>query len=46
MMAAMITPRIKPSTFWRRQATADLFVQDQRQAKLGASSPTWQRWTN
>ena len=35
MMAAMITPRIKPSTFWRRQATADLFVQDQRQAKLG-----------
>jgi IS5 family transposase len=34
-MAAMITPRIKPSAFWRRQPTTDLFVQDQRQAKLG-----------
>lgn len=31
----MITPRIKPSAFRRRQPTADLFVQDQRQAKLG-----------
>lgn len=34
-MRSMITPRIKPSAFWRRQPTADLFVQDQRQAKLG-----------
>jgi transposase, IS5 family len=34
-MAAMITPRIKPSAFWRRQASVDLFVQDQRQSKLG-----------
>jgi transposase, IS5 family len=34
-MTAMITPRIKPSAFWRRQPTADLFLQDQRQAKLG-----------
>jgi IS5 family transposase len=34
-MAVMITPRIKPSAFWRRQPSADLFVQDQRQAKLG-----------
>lgn len=31
----MITPRIKPSSFWRHQPDADLFVQDQRQAKLG-----------
>ena len=35
MMAVMITPRIKPSAFWRRQPSTDLFVQDQRQAKLG-----------
>jgi transposase, IS5 family len=35
-MRRMITPRIKPSAFWRRQPTADLFVQDQRQAKLGS----------
>lgn len=35
-MATMITPRIKPSAFWRRQPTADLFVQDQRQGKLGS----------
>lgn len=34
-MEVMITPRIKPSAFWRRQPTADLFVQEQRQAKLG-----------
>ena len=34
-MTAMITPRIKSSAFWRRQPTVDLFVQDQRQAKLG-----------
>ena len=32
----MITPRIKPSAFWRLQPTADLFIQDQRQAKLGS----------
>ena len=35
MMSPMITPRIKPSSFWRSQPGADLFVQDQRQAKLG-----------
>lgn len=35
MMERMITPRIKPSAFWRRQPGGDLFVQDQRQAKLG-----------
>jgi IS5 family transposase len=35
-MAAMITPRIKPSTFWSRQPVADLFVQEHRQAKLGS----------
>ncbi len=35
MMSPMITPRIKPSSFWRHQPGADLFVQDQRQAKLG-----------
>lgn len=35
-MAAMITPRIKPSAFWRRQPSTDLFIQDQRQAKLGS----------
>jgi IS5 family transposase len=35
-MPAMITPHIKPSAFWRRQASSDLFVQDQRQAKLGS----------
>lgn len=34
-MSAMITPRIKPSAFWRRQPTADLFVQEQRQDKMG-----------
>jgi len=34
-MLAMITPRIKPSAFWRRQASSDLFVQEQRQDKLG-----------
>lgn len=34
-MTAMITPRIKPSTFWRHEAGADLFMQDHRQAKLG-----------
>ena len=34
-MGPLITPRIKPSAFWRRQAGADLFVQYQRQAKLG-----------
>lgn len=32
----MISPCIKPSAFWRRQPSADLFVQDQRQAKLGS----------
>lgn len=32
----MITPRIKPSAFWRRQPSVDLFVQDQRQTKLGS----------
>ncbi len=35
MMAPMTTPRIKPSSFWRSQPGADLFVQEQRQAKLG-----------
>ncbi len=35
-MAAMITLRIKPSTFWSRQPVADLFVQEHRQAKLGS----------
>lgn len=35
-MAAMITPRIKPSKFWHHQPAADLFVQEQRQAKLGS----------
>ncbi|MFN3915886.1 MAG: IS5 family transposase [Aquabacterium sp.] len=34
-MGGMITPRIKPSAFWRRQPSADLFVQEQRQAELG-----------
>ena len=34
-MPAMISPRIKPSAFWRRQPSTDLFVQDNRQAKLG-----------
>ncbi|WAC71383.1 IS5 family transposase [Roseateles sp. SL47] len=33
---AMITPRIKPSAFWRRQASSDLFVQDRRQEKMGS----------
>ena len=32
----MITPRIKPSAFWRRQASSDLFVQDRRQEKMGS----------
>lgn len=32
----MITPRIKPSSFWRHQPTTDLFVQEHRQAKLGS----------
>ena len=27
MMSPMITPRIKPSSFWRHQPGADLFVQ-------------------
>lgn len=31
----MITPRIKPSAFFRREAKTDLFVQDHREAKLG-----------
>lgn len=35
MMSPMSTSRIKPSSFWRSQPGADLFVQDQRQAKLG-----------
>jgi hypothetical protein len=35
MMAPMSTSRIKPSSLWRHQPGADLFVQDQRQAKLG-----------
>ncbi len=34
-MAAMITPRIRPTSFWRRQPRGDLFVQEQRHAKLG-----------
>lgn len=34
-MWAMNTPRIKPSTFWRRQPSTDLFVQEQRQDKMG-----------
>ena len=32
----MITPRIKPSKFWQNQAAADLFIQEQRQTKLGS----------
>jgi IS5 family transposase len=32
----MIPPRIKPSAFWWRQPSVDLFVQDQRQSKLGS----------
>jgi IS5 family transposase len=32
----MITPRIKPSAFFRRQPSVDLFVEEHRQAKLGA----------
>jgi len=31
----MITPRIKPSAFFRREAKTDLFVQDHRETKLG-----------
>lgn len=31
----MITPRIKPSAFWRRRPSTDLFVEGRRQAKLG-----------
>jgi IS5 family transposase len=31
----MIKPRIKPSSFWQNKPTTDLFVQEQRQAKLG-----------
>ncbi len=31
----MITPRAKPSAFFRRQPSGDLFVQDQRETKLG-----------
>lgn len=31
----MITPRIKPSAFFRREPRSDLFVQDRREAKLG-----------
>jgi hypothetical protein len=31
----MITPRTKPSAFFARQPSADLFVQEQRQNKLG-----------
>jgi transposase, IS5 family len=34
-MRRMITPRTKPSAFWRHQPSADLFIQDQRQTKLG-----------
>jgi hypothetical protein len=34
-MAPMITPRIKPSAFFRCQASMGLFVQDHREAKLG-----------
>jgi IS5 family transposase len=33
----MIPPRIKPSAFFRRQpSSVDLFVEEHRQAKLGA----------
>ena len=35
-MRGMITPRIKPSGFWRRQPSVDLFVQDLRQTTLGS----------
>lgn len=34
-MAAMITPRIKPSAFWQQQPSSDLFVQEHRQDKMG-----------
>jgi hypothetical protein len=34
-MTVMIGPCIKPSAFWCRQPSADLFVQDNRKAKLG-----------
>lgn len=34
-MAVMITPRIKPSAFFRHQPKSDLFVQDTRESKLG-----------
>lgn len=34
-MASMITPRAKPSAFFRRQPSMDLFVQEHREAKLG-----------
>jgi len=34
-MLTMITPRIKPSAFFRREPKTDLFVQDHREAKLG-----------
>lgn len=34
-MRSMITPRTKPSAFFRREASKDLFVQDLREAKLG-----------
>lgn len=37
-MPVMITPGIKPSAFWRRQLSKDLFIQDQPQAKLGSFS--------
>lgn len=33
-MESMITPRIKPSAFFQDRPEADLFVQEQRQAKL------------
>jgi hypothetical protein len=35
-MRSMIATRIKPSAFWRRQPSADLFIQDPRQSKLGS----------
>jgi hypothetical protein len=34
-MARMIMLRIKPFSFWCRQPSTDLFVQDERQAMLG-----------
>lgn len=35
-MSLMITPRIKPSAFFARRPSTDLFVQERREGKLGS----------